>query len=128
MREAEPEPSVSLSKGEILASAAAALFLNGVQSQFFPLLSPYRADKSATRTRQFLSIYRYSRAMRLTFCTYFMGNKVSLFTFGTPLNPDEFSVKDSREGDGVLSDGSSDREGVKTATHQTAVNKLKPRL
>lgn len=125
MREAEPVLSVSLSQGEILASAVA-LFLNGVQSQFFPLPSPYRADKSATCTRQFLSIYRYSREMGLTFCTYFMDNEVSLFTFRTPLNPDEFSVKDSGEGDGVLSDGSSDREGVKTATYQMAVNKLKP--
>lgn len=62
----------------------------------------------------------------MTFCAYFMDNKVSLFTFRTPLNPDEFSVKDSGEGDGVLSDGSSDREGVKTATYHTAVNKLKP--
>lgn len=54
-----------------------------------------------------------------------MDNEVSLFTFRTPLNPDEFSVKDSG-GDGALSDSSCDREGVKTATYQMAVNELKP--
>lgn len=53
--------------------------------------------------------------MRVTFCTYFMDNKIILFALRIHLNPDGFSVKDSGEGDSKLSDSSLDtsREGVK---------------
>ena len=69
--------------------------------------------------------------MRVTFCTYFMDNKVILFAFRTHLNPDVFSVKDSVEVDSKFSDSSLDtnREGAKKkkkATFQMTVNKYKP--